>query len=89
MILLCFNHHRGRYASPALADASYPFADLPTETIVHYKLFPSGKFSEIQLYIFSGIAYNEACDKTVVCGGNNYHGVDKIRRKIQTGIYRF
>ena len=25
------NHHRGRYASPALAAASYPFANMPPE----------------------------------------------------------
>ena len=27
-ILAAVNHHRGRYTSPALATASYPFVDL-------------------------------------------------------------
>ena len=33
MILLRINHHRGCYASPALAAASYPFVDLPPENL--------------------------------------------------------
>jgi len=38
------NHHRGRYASPALAAASYPFVDLPPGNTLHCKLFPFSKF---------------------------------------------
>ena len=47
------NHHRGRYASPALAAASYPFVDLPPGNTLRCKLFPSSKFYRSQLY-FSG-----------------------------------
>jgi len=38
------NHHRGRYASPALAVASYPFVDLPPGNTLRCKLFPADKF---------------------------------------------
>ena len=40
------NHHRGRYASPALAAASYPFVDLPPGNALGYKLFASDKFTK-------------------------------------------
>ncbi|MGR5691635.1 hypothetical protein ACP5WN_17265, partial [Enterocloster clostridioformis] len=39
------NHHRGRYTSPALADASYPFVDLPPGNTLRCKQFPSGRFT--------------------------------------------
>jgi len=47
------NHHRGRYASPALAAASYPFVDLPPGNTLRCKLFSANKFYRSQLY-FSG-----------------------------------
>ncbi|MDY3231256.1 MAG: hypothetical protein SOX46_06740 [Clostridiaceae bacterium] len=34
----------GSYTTPALADASYPFVDLPPRNTLRCKLFPSGKF---------------------------------------------
>ena len=40
------NHHRGRYASPALAAASYPFVDLPPGNTLRGRLFPSDKFTK-------------------------------------------
>lgn len=64
MILLRSNHHRGRYASPALATASYPFVDLPPGITLHYKLLLSDKISKIRLCFFYGIVYNEASDKS-------------------------
>ena len=39
------NHHRGRYTSPALAAASYPFVDLPPGNTLRCKLFPFSKFT--------------------------------------------
>ncbi len=65
MISLCSNHHRGRYASPALAAASYSFVDLPPGSTLRCKLFPSDKFYEIKLYFSGGIKYNEANNKSV------------------------
>ena len=41
--LICSNHHRGSYTSPALAAASYPFVDLLPENTLRYKLFPFSK----------------------------------------------
>jgi hypothetical protein len=38
------SYRRGRYASPALAAASYPFVDLPPGNALGYKLFPASKF---------------------------------------------
>ena len=43
--LICSNHHRGSYTSPALAAASYPFVDLPLGNTLRCKLFPSSKFT--------------------------------------------
>ena len=43
--------NRGRYASPALAFASYPFVDLPSGDTLHCKLFPADKFYKIY-YLF-------------------------------------
>jgi hypothetical protein len=42
--MVCFKSNRGRYASPALAAASYPFVDLPPGNTLRCKLFPSSKF---------------------------------------------
>ncbi len=41
---------QGRYASPALAAASYPFVDLPSGDTLRCKLFPGDKFYKISLY---------------------------------------
>ena len=35
--------YRGRYASPTLAAASYPFVDLPSGDTLRCKLFPSNR----------------------------------------------
>ena len=43
--------YRGRYASPALAAASYPFVDLPSGDTLRCKLFPADKFHKI-CYLF-------------------------------------
>ncbi|ACR74580.1 Hypothetical protein EUBREC_2701 [Agathobacter rectalis ATCC 33656] len=42
--MVCSKSYRGRYASPALAVASYPFVDLPPGNTLRCKLFPSSKF---------------------------------------------
>ena len=39
------NHHRGSYTSPALANASYPFVDLPPGNTLRCKLFSFSKFT--------------------------------------------
>lgn len=49
-VMAAVNHHRGRYTSPALAAASYPFVDLPSENVLRCKPFPADKlriYSEI------------------------------------------
>jgi len=40
--------NRGRYASPALAAASYPFVDLPSGDTLRCKLFPADKYIKFQ-----------------------------------------
>ena len=42
--MVCSKSNRGRYASPALAAASYPFVDLPVGDTLRCKLFPADKF---------------------------------------------
>ena len=49
--LVCSKSNRGRYASPALAAASYPFVDLPSGDTLRCKLFPADKFHKI-CYLF-------------------------------------
>ena len=44
---------RGSYTSPALAAASYPFVDLPSESALLCKPLPASKFSE-KLFLFVG-----------------------------------
>ena len=51
---------------PCAGFASYPFVDLPLGIILHCKLFPSDKFSEIRLYFFYGIVYNGDNDKSLI-----------------------
>jgi hypothetical protein len=41
--MVCSKSYRGRYASPALAAASYPFVDLPSGDTLRCKLFPADK----------------------------------------------
>ena len=48
-IPVAVNHHRGRYASPALAAASYPFVDLSPGNALLCKPFPDDKF---KIYLF-------------------------------------
>jgi hypothetical protein len=43
--MVCSKSNRGRYASPALAVASYPFVDLPSGNTLQCKLFPADKFA--------------------------------------------
>ena len=57
------NHHRGRYTSPALAAASYPFVDLLNGNTLRCKLFPSSKFYNRPLYFSETMRYNEVNDK--------------------------
>ena len=45
--MVCSKSYRGRYASPALAVASYPFVDLPPGNTLRCKLFPSSKVQGI------------------------------------------
>jgi len=47
------NHHRGRYTSPALAAASYPFVDLSAGNSLQRKVFPSGKFIQVNCTFLS------------------------------------
>ncbi|EDP20540.1 hypothetical protein FAEPRAM212_03337 [Faecalibacterium prausnitzii M21/2] len=49
--MVCSKSYRGRYASPALAAASYPFVDLPSGDTLRCKLFPADKFHKIR-YLF-------------------------------------
>ena len=46
-VKVCSKSYRGRYASPALAAASYPFVDLPSGDTLRCKLFPADKFHKI------------------------------------------
>ncbi len=46
--LICSNHHRGSYTSPAPATASYPFVDLPPGNTLRCKLFPADKLHKIR-----------------------------------------
>ena len=54
--------YTSRYASPALAAASYPFVDLPSGDTLRCKLFPADKFYKISLYFDGRIKYNEVND---------------------------
>ena len=62
--MVCSKSYRGRYASPALAAASYPFVDLPSGDTLRCKLFPADKFYKISLYFDGRIKYNEVNDKS-------------------------
>ena len=66
------NHHRGRYASPALAAASYPFVDLPSGDTLRCKLFPADKLYKISLYFEGRIKYNEVNEKSEVIKEKHY-----------------
>ena len=50
--MVCSKSNRGRYASPALAAASYPFVDLPSGDTLPCKLSPADKFYKIR-YLFN------------------------------------
>ena len=50
--MVCSKSNRGRYASPALAAASYPFVDLPSGDTLRCKLSPADKFYKIR-YLFN------------------------------------
>ena len=63
-LMVCSKSNRGRYASPALAAASYPFVDLPSGDTLRCKLFPADKFYKISLYFDGRIKYNEVNDKS-------------------------
>ena len=63
--MVCSKSYRGRYASPALAAASYPFVDLPSGDTLRCKLFPADKFYKISLYFDGRIKYNEDDNKSV------------------------
>ena len=58
--MVCFKSNRGRYASPALAAASYPFVNLPSGDTLRCKLFPADKFYKISLYFDGRIKYKVA-----------------------------
>ena len=45
------NHHRGRYASPALADASYPFVICWAETPCFANCFRPVSFIETSYFL--------------------------------------
>ena len=62
--MVCSKSNRGRYTSPALAAASYPFVDLPSGDTLRCKLFPADKFYKISLYFDGRIKYNEVNDKS-------------------------
>ena len=51
-VMVCSKSNRGRYTSPALAAASYPFVDLPSGDTLRCKLFPADKFHKI-CYLFN------------------------------------
>jgi hypothetical protein len=52
-VMAAVNHHRGRYTSPALAAASYPFVDLPSENVLLCKLFPADKLRVYSEFVYS------------------------------------
>ena len=52
--MVCSKSNRGRYTSPALAAASYPFVDLPVGDTLRCKLFPADKFHKI-CYLFDSL----------------------------------
>ena len=58
------NHHRGSYTSPALAAASYPFVDLPSENILQLQAVLVQQVYKIILYLPGLIEYNENNDKS-------------------------
>jgi len=62
--MVCSKSYRRRYASPALAAASYPFVDLPSGDTLRCKLFPGDKFYKISLYFEGRIKYNEVNEKS-------------------------
>ena len=61
---ICSNHHRGSYTSPALAAASYPFVDLPSENILQLQAVLVQQVYKIILYLPGLIEYNENNDKS-------------------------
>ena len=67
--MVCSKSYRRRYASPALAAASYPFVDLPSGDTLRCKLFPGDKFYKISLYFEGRIKYNEVNEKSEFCEG--------------------
>ena len=58
------NPHRGSYTSPALAAASYPFVDLPSENILQLQAVLVQQVYKIILYLPGLIEYNENNDKS-------------------------
>jgi len=62
---ICSNHHRGSYTSPALAAASYPFVDLPSENILQLQAVLVQQVYKIILYLPGLIEYNENNDKSL------------------------
>jgi len=52
------NHHRGRYASPALAIASYPFVDLPPGNILQLQAVPVQQVFNLSIPKSCWICYN-------------------------------
>ena len=63
IIFALLQSSQGTLHFPCAGVASYPFVDLSPGITLYYKLFPFAKFSEIRLYFFNGIAYNEAINK--------------------------
>ena len=53
-----------RVTFPCAGLRQLPLCGLAPGTTLRCKLFPSDKFSEIQLYFFNRIAYNEASEKS-------------------------
>ena len=53
-----------RVIFPCAGLRQLPLCGLAPGTTLRCKLFPSDKFSEIQLYFFNRIAYNEASEKS-------------------------
>ena len=61
--LICSNQHRGSDTFPALAAASYLFADLSPRNTLRCMLFLFSKFYNRPLYFSETTKYNEVNDK--------------------------
>ena len=70
--MVCSKSYWGRYASPALAAASYPFVDLPSGDTLRCKLFPADKFYKVSLYFDGRVKQKKQAEKEALDPDANY-----------------